>query len=146
MDMKSKTPVALVISLVLVNSTSLAFASDVCVAPSVLHEQKMNKYKMPDMPSLLEDCGINSLLEGFGGSLFKSFKVNMPDVGLFCGYTAKDVAGWYGVDVPGHVGGSLGGDYTFGDIQASDLITGDSLFEGSSSQRDNNVDLNLNMD
>lgn len=102
---------------------TIAVASS-CKAPSKLHEEKMAKYALPTFPSLLEDCGLNDLLGKFGGELFKSFKMDLPDISI-CGYNTKDMASWFGVDYDGSVGVDVGTSYDFGGaLSPSDLADG----------------------
>lgn len=109
-------------------TTNLAYASS-CKSPSALHNEKMAKYSMPDFPSLLEDCGLNDLIGKFGGELFNSFKIDMPDFSV-CGYNTKDMASWFGVDYNGSIG--VDGKVSFGgQLDAKSLINGNTkIFDG----------------
>lgn len=122
-------------------TASTVVLADACVSASTLHQQKVNKYKLPSLPSLLEDCGINDMIEGFGGSIFGGFDIPIGDFNLFCGYSARDVAGWYGVNSPNSIGleGGLGIDID--DVNAHDIL-GDSIIEGIS--RPHDFELNPN--
>ncbi len=113
------------ISVVLTASVSFGVSAEACKSSSQLHQEKLARYSMPAFPSLLEDCGLNSILDSFAGKLFS--KVKLPDFGNFCGYSAKDIAGWYGVDVPDSVGG--GAEYKFDTAAPGDLLNGGNLFE-----------------
>ncbi|BCL74110.1 hypothetical protein TUMSATVNIG1_60940 (plasmid) [Vibrio nigripulchritudo] len=82
-----------------------------CESPSEMHKRKMEKYKMPTLPSLLNDCGINEILQSFGGEIFGSILGGIGDTELFCGYTPRDIGNWYGVDIgSGAIEGRLGID------------------------------------
>lgn len=108
-----------VILVLLLAVPGLTYASS-CKSPSKLHEEKMNKYSLPSFPSLLEDCGINDLLNKFGGDLFKSFSANLPDISA-CGYNTKDMASWFGYDST-----SVGIDVNvnYGSKSPSELLNG----------------------
>ncbi|MEZ8238660.1 MULTISPECIES: hypothetical protein [Vibrio] len=112
--------------------TTFSFAGGLqaatCKSSSQLLQEKMSRYGMPEFPSLLEDCGLNELINGFGGEIFKSIK--LPDFGNFCGYSAKDIGNWYGVDMPDSIGTGVG--YKFNDVKPSSLVNGSELFESGS--------------
>ncbi|EKO3607053.1 hypothetical protein M6C35_001961 [Vibrio metschnikovii] len=126
------------VSLLMVSFVPSIALADTCKSPSQLHKEKMEKYRIPDFPSLLEDCGLNGILDAFGGKIFGSIK--FPDMGSFCGYTGKDVAGWYGVDVPGEVSG--GSSFQLKEVTTGDLLNGRNLFEMSGS-KSNEININL---
>lgn len=77
----------------------LAANVDVCSSPSALHEEKMLKYGMDDIPSLISDCGLDSIFNASGiFDIFDKFAASIPSADLLCGYSTKDVLSWYGVD------------------------------------------------
>ncbi|HGS4512475.1 TPA: hypothetical protein ACMDOZ_002171 [Vibrio cholerae] len=96
----------------------------VCESPSSLHQKKIDKYKMPEFPKLLRDCGLEDLLGSFG--LENIFK--LPDVGILCGYSSKDIAEWYGLDSSVNVGGKINVDLNVVD-EASKMFGNEPLFE-----------------
>lgn len=78
---------------------AMADSIDVCTNPSELHNQKMQKYGMDDVPSLLSDCGLDAIFNASGiFDIFSSFSMSIPSMDLLCGYNTKDVLDWYGVD------------------------------------------------
>lgn len=82
-----------------VSCNAMADSIDVCSNPSELHKQKMEKYGMNDVPSLLKDCGLDAIFSASGiFDIFKSFSLSIPSMDLLCGYTTTDVLDWYGVD------------------------------------------------
>jgi len=108
---------------------SINASAEVCKSSSQLHQEKLDRYAMPTFPSLLRDCGLDSILDAFGGKLFA--KINIPDFGNFCGYSAKDIDNWYGAGIPDSVVGGV--DYHFEGVDVEDLLGGQKLFEVDSS-------------
>ncbi|MFM2668573.1 hypothetical protein AAFX24_27920 [Vibrio mediterranei] len=119
------TPKYLLCACMLISSSAV-MAADVCMSASALHQQKMAKYQVPTLPSILEDCGINDMLSGFAGDIFGS--IGIGDISLFCGYTARDIGGWYGIEGPNSIG--IGAEYGYGDVDVHNLLgESDALFD-----------------
>lgn len=115
-----------------------AAKADSCKSSSQLLQEKLDRYGMTEFPSLMNDCGLDGLISAFGGEIFGS--INLPDFGNFCGYSAKDVSSWYGVDVPDSIG--AGSSFNFGQVDASNLLDDSPLFEVNSNTRSEGLDLN----
>jgi hypothetical protein len=89
-----------------------------CKSAQDIHQEKMDKYKLPELPSLLESCGIGGILGGWLdlGSL------NLDLDNLFCGYGANDLGNMYGgvsgsdVNLPDEINldGQIGVDVGWG--------------------------------
>lgn len=102
-------------------SFSAAASIDVCSSPSELHVQKMQKYEMSEVPSLLHDCGLDAIFNASGiFDIFNDFKASIPSMDLLCGYSTKDITNWYGIpsdykyDVGVEVGYDLNHDFLKG--------------------------------
>lgn len=112
--MKNKTK-SIVVSVLLIGNINLAIAAE-CKSAEDIHREKMEKYEMPELPSLLSDCGIGGILGGWLdlGSL------NIDLDNLFCGYGANDVGNFYGgvtgtevnlpdaIELDGQIGSDVG--------------------------------------
>lgn len=75
-------------------------SSDVCEAPAELHKNKMERFMMKDIPSILDDCGLGQLLNFCNNPYLKMIGQAMGlcggvDVGIgdfssnFCGIGFK---------------------------------------------------------
>jgi len=124
--MKKSSFKPLLLSILFAFSMPVLADNYTCQSASALHEQKMNKYKLPEFPSLLADCGFGDLIASFGFDL----NFGIDDIKGFCGYTGSDIASWYGADISNGVGVKGGinldalnnGAEVFGDVN---------LFEGN---------------
>ncbi|EJE4208690.1 MULTISPECIES: hypothetical protein [Vibrio harveyi group] len=119
---------AFVISSILAVSAGTATAEsiDVCSNPSELHEQKMLKYGMEDIPSLLNDCGLGDIFNASGiFDIFDKFSASIPNMDLLCGYSTKDILDWYGVDSDYNYDIGVGLEY---DINSDFLKGGQEFF------------------
>lgn len=103
--------------LLMLGSVNVVSAAE-CKSAQEIHEEKMEKYALPELPSLLSDCGIGGILGGWLdlGSL------NIDLDNLFCGYGANDLGNMYGsasgadVNLPDEINldGQIGVDVGWG--------------------------------
>jgi hypothetical protein len=113
--MMSKTK-NIALGLMLLGAVNSVVAAE-CKSAKEIHEKKMEKYELPELPSLLSDCGIGGILGGWLdlGSL------NIDLDNLFCGYGANDLGNMYGgsggnINLPDEINldGQIGVDVGWG--------------------------------
>ncbi|WP_026959886.1 hypothetical protein [Aliagarivorans taiwanensis] len=92
-----------------------------CSDPQQARQDKMDKFSLPSFPSLLEDCGFDGIFDSGGG--FDIFGSIFDGIGgVFCGYTTKDIGGWFGYDLPDFVDDGLDYGHQF-DYRLLDVDT-----------------------